>query len=123
MIHQAAGERNYHSFYALCAGASSAERAALFLPPEGTGGPSAPAAASAFRLLTHGQCLRVEGIHDAEDYTEMKKAFLTLQFSAIDVQEIMKTVAAILHLSEGGTTQHTQRTDEQAATVLSRVRA
>jgi len=89
VVHQAHNERNYHVFYALVAGATAAERAALFLSPSG---------ASAYRLLTGGECLTVPGLNDAEDWAAMRKAMDTLRFSAEDVQETMRMVAAVLHI-------------------------
>lgn len=89
VVNQSAGERNFHSFYALCAGASEEERARLHLPAEG---------ASAFRLLTGGGCLTVDGQNDVTDYADMRNAMRVLNFDSGESETILSVLAAILHV-------------------------
>jgi myosin-7 len=89
VVNQSAGERNYHVFFQLCAGASDEERTMLHLPSAG---------AAAFRILTRGGCLTVDGQNDASDYAELRHAMSVLNFDANEVRTIMKVLAAILHV-------------------------
>jgi len=115
VVNHAHGERSYHSFYQLCAGAAEEERAALHLSEHG---------AAAYRILTHGDCLSVDGMNDAQEYRSMRHALTALNFSEEECATIMRVLAAILHLgnclfeAEGSTstasgTQGTTKGDER----------
>ena len=94
-------ERNYHLFYIMCAGASAAERARWCLDDAGK-----------FRILSVGGCLEVDGTDDAEEWAALRSAFDILSFSAAEVDDIMRTTAACLHL---GNVDFTQNQRDEAA--------
>ena len=87
VVGQAPGERNYHVFYNLLAGATAEERARLQLA-EGV----------PFRILGSPDDARVAGVDDAAAHDEVRAAFRTLSVPDADVAEIMAVVAAVLHL-------------------------
>jgi myosin heavy subunit len=89
VVNHAVGERNYHAFYQLCAGASPAERKLYHLPPTGAAG---------FRILTRGACLEAEGQDDKGDWAEMKNAMEVLNFKPEESETLRKILAAILHV-------------------------
>lgn len=112
---QAHEERNYHIFYCMLAGVTAEERAALSLGK-----------AKEYTFLTkvlqyscyfpfckinnaryeidwhflrplQGSCISCEGRNDAKDYLSIRSA-MDLFFSEADCQDILKLLAAILHL-------------------------
>uniref|UniRef100_A0A3Q3ELW0 Unconventional myosin-VIIa-like n=1 Tax=Labrus bergylta TaxID=56723 RepID=A0A3Q3ELW0_9LABR len=87
VCHQALEERNYHMFYCLLAGLTAEERKILHLGK-----------AEEYRFLTKGGCIRCDGRDDAKDYTHIRSAMKILNFSESQCQEILKLLAAILHL-------------------------
>ncbi|EQC26484.1 hypothetical protein SDRG_15662 [Saprolegnia diclina VS20] len=85
---QAPNERNYHVFYELLAGASSDERAkyALGKPKD-------------FYYLNQSECIkRKDGVDDVKQFALLKEAMETMQFEEDDVDSIVFTVAAVLHM-------------------------
>ena len=90
IVVQAKGERNYHAFYQLLAGASQDERERLYIAPAAT--------AHSFAYLNASGCVDVDGIDDARDYLRVRLALDTISIAS-DVQSDINTVlAAILHL-------------------------
>src|SRR5688572_9275811 len=89
VVNQAQSERNYHSMYQLCAGASDEEKAELHLPAVGAAG---------FRILTRGNCLTVEGQDDVSDYAELGNAMNILNFTPAEQKTILRILAATLHI-------------------------
>ncbi|XP_034557968.1 unconventional myosin-VIIa-like [Notolabrus celidotus] len=87
VCHQAQEERNYHMFYCLLAGVSQEEKKTLSLGK-----------AEEYRFLTKGGCINCEGRDDATDYRRIRSAMKILNFSESQCQEILKLLAAILHL-------------------------
>mmetsp|Transcript_28826 Transcript_28826/g.87181 ORF Transcript_28826/g.87181 Transcript_28826/m.87181 type:complete len:2034 (-) Transcript_28826:176-6277(-) len=93
---QGPGERNYHIFYQLAA--DPAFRKALKLEE----------AATAHYLRSNP--IGLDGVDDARDLQDLRKALTVLEFSSREEDGIFRTVAALLHLgnvdfSPGGDTQ------------------
>merc|ERR1719242_2677433 len=84
---QGEGERNYHFFYMLTRGCDRSLRQELELQsPE------------KYRICTEGNCVKVPGINDKNDFEEVRQAFVTLQFDPKLVDSIYRFIAGILHL-------------------------
>ena len=64
VVLQGQGERSYHVFYQLVAGASAEERKELRLPDD----------PEDFRYLGQSGCTTISGVDDAEEFHDMKKA-------------------------------------------------
>lgn len=82
---QAQGERNFHIFYQMCAGASTEEKAAFKLQP-----------ASHFAVLKG--VTQVASLNDAKDWIRFKDALSQLQIGADLQQDLFRMLSAILHL-------------------------
>ncbi|XP_037537916.1 unconventional myosin-VIIa [Nematolebias whitei] len=87
VCHQALEERNYHIFYCMLAGITPEERKTLGL-----------GYAKDYNFLKKGGCIVCEGREDAKDFTCIRSAMKTLTFSEGQFQEILRLLAAILHL-------------------------
>jgi len=74
---QAKGERCYHVFYQLCAGADPAMRKAMGLQQ-----------AEAYRYLAHGQAIQIEGMDDAKEFRELCTCLTAVGISASDQQQV-----------------------------------
>mmetsp|Transcript_28296 Transcript_28296/g.65180 ORF Transcript_28296/g.65180 Transcript_28296/m.65180 type:complete len:1554 (+) Transcript_28296:189-4850(+) len=86
---QAKGERNYHIFYQLCAGAGADPqlmRSCQLGPP------------SQFRYLTSGDCTTVPSINDGASFERMRRAMGFIGLDAAHQQGFFATLASILHL-------------------------
>ena len=92
LINQAEGERNYHIFYELLAGASSSERKELLL------GRSNP---HDFVMTTSDSetYKRRDGVRDDTTFGALRKAMATMGFNPSDEKEILCIVSSLLHLS------------------------
>ncbi|KAL8280137.1 hypothetical protein RQP46_007467 [Phenoliferia psychrophenolica] len=82
-----AGERNFHVFHYLVAGASPDERHHLHLD-DGT----------TFRYLSHHRGTAASGIPDANRFGLLKEAFKAIGFPKKAVASVCQILAAILHL-------------------------
>ncbi|XP_029971015.1 unconventional myosin-VIIa-like [Salarias fasciatus] len=87
VCHQAAEERNYHIFYCMLAGITEEERKALSLGN-----------AEEYNFLSKGDCVLRESREDARDFKRLRSALKVLTFSESKSREILKLLAAILHL-------------------------
>ncbi|KAF7652777.1 hypothetical protein LDENG_00092430 [Lucifuga dentata] len=87
VCHQALEERNYHIFYCMLAGVTAEEKKNLNLGD-----------ASEYSFLTKGDCISCKGCDDSEAYKHICAALKILKFSENQWQEILKLLAAILHL-------------------------
>ena len=85
---QSEGERGYHVFYQLCAGATEAERAAFRILPNVTD----------YAYLSNSSCAKIAGVDDASSYRELKAALLGVGTSEADVRDIFRVVAAVMWL-------------------------
>jgi len=92
LINQADGERNYHIFYELLAGANGSERKALML---GTKGPQD------FRMVNSASetYKRRDGVRDDTTFGALKKAMVTMGFNPEEQLDILGIVSSLLHLS------------------------
>ncbi|KAM9719862.1 LOW QUALITY PROTEIN: unconventional myosin-X [Menidia menidia] len=85
VVRQNPGERNYHVFYAVLAGASSQQREALGLgPPD-----------SYHYLRQSGS--PDEAANDSAAFQEVLSAMRTMQFSEENIGEVLRLLAGILH--------------------------
>ncbi|KAL6104146.1 uncharacterized protein ACO6RY_13928 [Pungitius sinensis] len=87
VCHQAPHERNYHMFYCMLAGVTAEEKKTLNLGD-----------AKEYTFLSKGGDVKCEGRDDAKDYKIIRSAMKILTFSDSQCQEILKLLAAILHL-------------------------
>ncbi|XP_045805030.1 myosin-2-like [Trifolium pratense] len=87
VVQMANGERLYHVFYQLCAGSSSSLKERLNLR-----------AAREYKYLNQSDCMTVDGIDDAKNFHQLKKAFDAVRICKEDQDLIFKMLAAILWL-------------------------
>ena len=78
VVNSTAGERNYHIFYQMCAGATSAQKAKLNL-----GGPKD------YRILNQGS-LTVDNVDDAKDFEEVLGALKTVGATQEQIDTMME---------------------------------
>lgn len=87
IVYQAEGERNYHFFYQICAGASEADRKKYkILPPD------------EYFYLLQGECIEIEGVDDKQAYKRTLKCLKSLGFSEEDIEWVKRIVIGILYL-------------------------
>jgi myosin V len=87
IVNQQDGERNYHFFYQICAGASDEERERYSI-----------GSASDYYYLNKGGCIEIEGIDDGYNYSETRECMNGLGFTALEQESITSIVMGILHL-------------------------
>jgi myosin-5 len=92
---QAVGERNYHIFYQMIAGASAEERKEWFLDDEERG---VSLYAGDFNYLNRGECIEVDGVSDEETQVVTKKAMTMIGISEQEQASTWRLLCAILHL-------------------------
>ncbi|KAK1879385.1 Unconventional myosin-VIIb [Dissostichus eleginoides] len=104
VCHQALEERNYHVFYCMLAGATAEEKKTLNLGD-----------AKEYKFLSKGGCIQCDSRDDAKDYQRILSAMKILTFSELQCQEILKLLAAMLHLGNvcfQGNTQNNLETSD-----------
>lgn len=79
------GERSFHVFYQLCAGASSTLKEKLNIR-----------VASEYSYLNHSECLVIGGVDDARKFHILVEALDTLQFTKEDQEHAFGLLAAVL---------------------------
>ncbi|GLE01125.1 hypothetical protein PINS_up009955 [Pythium insidiosum] len=97
IIHQASGERNFHAFYQLLAGASDEERAELKLRE-----------ASFYDFLSNTDA-RIEGVDDAADLHNVRENMAAIGISAEEQHAIFRQLSAVLWI---GNIRFKEVTDE-----------
>ncbi|OIW03133.1 hypothetical protein TanjilG_11770 [Lupinus angustifolius] len=78
-------ERNYHCFYQLCASERDAEKYKLAHP-------------SHFHYLNQSKVYELDGVRNAEEYVNTRRAMDVVGISNEDQEAIFRVLAAILHL-------------------------
>ncbi|KAF5286700.1 hypothetical protein FQA39_LY16183 [Lamprigera yunnana] len=92
VINQAVGDRNFHIFYQLLAGAGEDDLEDLHLKRD----------FNKYYYLTNGDKSNVSSLNDKKAYNEIVHALKTLEFSQQEQKEIFLIVASILHLGNVG---------------------
>lgn len=86
---QQPGERNFHVFYQMAAGASEEERKLWHLGP-----------LQDYLYTNQGGVYKLRDFDDAEEYAEMRRALNTLNFSEEHQTTLFMSMAGILHLGQ-----------------------
>jgi myosin heavy subunit len=94
VVAQSTGERNYHAFYQLCAGASPADRARWHLGPP-----------TDYRLINTSNCYTLKDVSDADEYAVTRGAMGSMGIRPSDVDALFGVLAGLLHLSNVGFAQ------------------
>ncbi|KAM0043817.1 putative myosin ATPase [Helianthus debilis subsp. tardiflorus] len=81
------GERSYHVFYQMCAGAPPVLKDKLNLKMT-----------SEYKFLNQSGCLKINGVDDAQNFIKLVDAFDTLGIHGLDQENIFELLAAILWL-------------------------
>ena len=87
VVYQSKGERNFHSFYMLAAGAPPQLRQELGLRDPGS-----------YHYLNQGGCLTVEDVNESKSFQEVAEAMNVIGMSAQEQHDLWRLVAAILVL-------------------------
>ncbi|CAL1540128.1 unnamed protein product [Lymnaea stagnalis] len=87
IVSQMHDERNYHIFYCMLAGMSPEDKAKLELQT-----------AKDYIYLIQGGNIVCEGRDDKKDFSDIRSAMKVLMFVDSDIWEILKVLAALLHL-------------------------
>lgn len=95
VINQSSGERNFHIFYQLLAGASDDELRKLHLKSN----------MDNYYYLTEGSKGIVKNIDDVDQYRQVRKALTTIEFTDNEQTEIFNIVASVLHMGNVGFTE------------------
>eukprot|EP01114_Cavostelium_apophysatum_P006700 TRINITY_DN1812_c0_g1_i1.p1 TRINITY_DN1812_c0_g1~~TRINITY_DN1812_c0_g1_i1.p1 ORF type:complete len:1611 (+),score=575.78 TRINITY_DN1812_c0_g1_i1:62-4894(+) len=87
LVSQARGERNFHVFYQLLAGATKTEQAKWHLQsPE------------SYNYLKNSGCVTVDGVDDAEEFQHLRKAMKSCGMNEETQGNILSMLAGLLHL-------------------------
>ncbi|XP_008275165.1 unconventional myosin-X [Stegastes partitus] len=88
VVRQNPGERNYHIFYALLAGASKEHKSQYFLedPPE------------SFHYLSQSGCLKDKSLNDKELFNSVMEALKVLEFTEEEIRDMFKLLSGVLQL-------------------------
>ncbi|KAB0792483.1 hypothetical protein PPYR_14442 [Photinus pyralis] len=95
VINQAPGERNFHIFYQLLAGASEELLSSLHLKRN----------LGSYYYLSHGEKSNVDNLDDKKAFDDVVRALRTLEFSDEEQKEIWQIVASVLYLGNVGFTE------------------
>ncbi|KAL0491680.1 myosin heavy chain [Acrasis kona] len=93
LTRQTIGERNYHIFYQIIAGASEQERKDWFIDNEDMN-----MTASDFKYLNRGECTEIDNVSDAEQDQITKDAMTTIGITEQEQVSVWRLLCAILHL-------------------------
>eukprot|EP01102_Stenamoeba_stenopodia_P010426 TRINITY_DN313_c0_g2_i1.p1 TRINITY_DN313_c0_g2~~TRINITY_DN313_c0_g2_i1.p1 ORF type:complete len:1518 (+),score=388.08 TRINITY_DN313_c0_g2_i1:55-4608(+) len=89
IVHLQIGERCYHVFYQLIAGADATLRQKLQLR-------SSP---EDYKTLFEGECYAIDGVSDVEEFQKTKRAMDIIQITQEEQTNVFEVLAAILHFS------------------------
>ncbi|PON96531.1 Myosin head, motor domain containing protein [Trema orientale] len=87
VVQLANGERSYHVFYQLCAGAPTNLKERLNLRM-----------ASEYKYLNQSDCLKIDGVNEAEKFHVLKEALNLVQICKEDQERVFSMLAAVLWL-------------------------
>nr|XP_020469676.1 unconventional myosin-X-like [Monopterus albus] len=88
VVRQNPGERNYHIFYALLAGASKEHKSLYFLEDS----------AESFHYLSQAGCLKDKSLNDKELFNSVMEALKVLQFTEEEIRDMFKLLSGVLQL-------------------------
>ncbi|XP_033321670.2 unconventional myosin 61F isoform X4 [Megalopta genalis] len=95
VVHQFTGERNFHIFYQLLAGASDETLRDLFLKRN----------LDTYYYLSNGTKGTVDSIDDGSQYKEVINAMKTMEMNQQEQDDLFAIVASVLHLGNVGFTE------------------
>lgn len=87
VVQQALGERSYHIFYQLCAGADTDLRERLHIR-----------FAKDYRYLNQSGCLSIDNVDDAKEFQLLRNAMNVVQISKEDQEQSFEMLSAVLWL-------------------------
>ncbi len=99
------GERNFHIFYQLCAGASENEKRDWFGTSSGDG--AVDVEPENFAYANQGGVFQLRGVDDGEELQRVKKAMAVLNFADDHATSALGVAAALLQLGECQFVDHT----------------
>ncbi|CAK9208721.1 unnamed protein product [Sphagnum troendelagicum] len=85
VVQQAGGERSYHVFYQLCAGADPGLQERVKVRP-----------AQEYHYLNHSDCLSIDNVDDAEQFYLLRRAMNVVQISNEDQEQAFEMLSAVL---------------------------
>nr|XP_061798351.1 unconventional myosin-X-like [Nerophis lumbriciformis] len=88
VVRQNPGERNYHIFYALLAGAKKEHKSLYFLEDP----------AESFHYLSQSGCLKDKSLNDKELFNSVMEALKVLEFSEEEIRDMFKLLSGVLQL-------------------------
>ncbi|XP_055706186.1 unconventional myosin IC isoform X1 [Phlebotomus papatasi] len=103
VINQSSGERNFHIFYQLLAGANEDLLRELELKRD----------LDTYYYLTDGAKGIVDRIRDGDNFHQIRRAMSVMEISEVEQREILNIVASVLHMGNVGFTE-----EEGKATIL-----
>uniref|UniRef100_A0A4W6EEB4 Myosin X, like 1 n=1 Tax=Lates calcarifer TaxID=8187 RepID=A0A4W6EEB4_LATCA len=88
VVRQNPGERNYHIFYALLAGANKEHKSLYFLEDP----------AESFHYLSQSGCLKDKSLNDKELFNSVMEALKVLEFTEEEIRDMFKLLSGVLQL-------------------------
>ena len=92
---QQTGERNFHVFYQMLAGASGEARQSWGLT-------DASSIAENLFYTNQGSVYKLRNVNDKDEYADLRRALNTLNFDNEDQETIFMSLAGVLHLGQLG---------------------